>query len=882
MPRGRKLGTKAKKSTKSAAKSAERDARPLSMSTDQKSEKNKVKNIKENKTYNPDSIKTSRELFDALEAKEDRITLSDNIIVDKNILINHDIEIDFNGFSIVSEDNLAAARVLDVRSGKVILSGQGKVFAMGSRSVAMRVFGAISLGVPHYTDITVGKGISLYAPDSYGILISPNLGVAYGVTVKLAGKIMAHDGICVASGIHGDTQNCPHIIVEKTASVIADETTGAALEASGYGNWQIKQTCLHGAIGAITRTGILNFDNTRLLAHNGETFRVEDGAEKELRIKIDGGTYLSENSVVLGGLPEPIKKLSLSDCELYSPLDEAITPEIEACATIKDCEFESDIDGYSESLIMQENSDTPAGQAAPNNDAEVLENTKDETVSESEIATETEDADDAIATKSVEEKTTESSKPDADMKLDELELLDDDEFVDEMFEFTDELDEKELEVGPETEAVEISKEVSDKQSEELKSAPKFAELTQDLESATEPTVKKKSAKKAKASKRSKKAPKVAVLAPVIPFTAMLDVVPELTDAETDEREILLALSDDDPDLQAVAPVDMRPPVPANIDEHVAAKMALADAIAEIRKLSVDDCDTGFSGLEQALKKAEKVLAKPGVDLAAIRDAAAELLQAFDSMEQHDDSALSDAELDELFYQGAVLEEMLHPQKPITATNMSTEPRLNANSDSALVQTEITKVASGTRVPQVSHIQNDIEPDFTVLSDTLNTISTLNLGKYTAASQAALLAELDRAQSTLMNLHSTQAEIDEVAANLLSQMSRLETQSIKRSVASTTVRTSSPAPIVNAILPATMIDELSPTSTWSIGVTMIDELTPFVTDATTREKMLRAMRPHFKAFMETISSPFRKLVRSIATGFKAGVRACRESLQDGNA
>lgn len=882
MPRGRKLGTKAKKSTKSAAKSAERDARLLGMSTDQTSENNKnsVKDTKENKTYNPDSIKTSRELFDALEAKESKIILGDNIIVDKNILINHDIEIDFNGFSIVSEDNLVAARVLDIRSGKVILSGQGKVFAMGSRSVAMRVFGAISLGVPHYTDITIGKGISLYAPDSYGILISPNLGVAYGVTVKLAGKIMAHDGICVASGIHGDTQNCPHIIVEKTASIIADETTGAALEASGYGNWQIKQTCLHGAIGAIARTGILNFDNTRLLAHNGETFRVEDGAEKELKIKIVGGIYLSENSVVLGGLPEPIKKLSLSDCELYSPLDEAITPEIEACATIKDCEFESDIDGYLESLIMQESSDTPDGQAAPNNNAEVLENTKDETVSEPEIATETEDT---IVTKPVEEKTTEQqSEPDVDMKLDELELLDDDDFVDEMFEFTDELDEKELEVGPETEAVEISKEVSDKQSEELKSAPKFAELTQDLESATEPVTKKKSTKKAKTSKRSKKAPKVAVLAPVIPFTAMLDVAPELTDAETDEREILLALSDDDPDLQAVAPVDMRPPVPANIDEHVAAKMALADAIAEIRKLSVDDYDTGFSGLEQALKKAEKVLAKPGVDLAAIRDAAAELLQAFDSMEQRDDSALSDAELDELFYQGAVLEEMLRPQKPITATDISTEPRLNANSDSALVQTEITKVASGTRIPQVSHIQNDIEPDFTVLSDTLNTISTLNLGKYTAASQAALLAELDRAQSTLMNLHSTQAEIDEVAANLLSQMSRLETQSIKRSVASTTVRTSSPAPIVNAILPATMIDELSPTSTWSIGVTMIDELTPFVTDATTREKMLRAMRPHFKAFMETISSPFRKLVRSVATGFKAGVRACRESLQAGNA
>lgn len=854
MPRGRKPGTKSKKSTKSASKPAEQQARRLNM------------------PKQPILVKTCQELLDAIAAKETQVTLGDNIITNTNLLINHDLEIKFNGYSIISEESIAAARVLDIRSGKVTLSGCGKVFAMGARGVAVRIFGAMSASTSHYTDVTIGKEISLYAPDSYGILISPNLGVAYGVNVEIAGQIMAHDGICVASGIHGDMHNLPHINIVKTANIVADETTGVAIEAAGYGNWRVADVTLHGAVGVMARTGILELNGSKILAHTGETFRIEDGAEKTLQLKLDGGTYLSERAAIIGGLAGPIKKLALQNSEFYSPLDEVFTPEIEACMTIKNCEFESDVAGFLESLAMPE---TPAENMAEH-DTEIIEG--DDEATADTISEATEDYDETIkATKTNEKKVGEepavkndndnltekidgrkaagdgaSEATEPELEFQDLELLDEDDFVDEMFEL-------DFDAEPQSEL--------------------------GAESSLEPqTVKPRATK---SNKRAKKLPKprqqsLPELRPAPKFTASLDFAHELTDAETDEQEILQALREDATEPSLVMPAIARPPMPADVGEQEAAKIALTDAIAEIRKLSADDYEVGFSELEQALKNAEQILAKPRVSLTAIRDAAAALLQAFDTLEEHDDMALSDAELDELFYQGAVLEEMLRPSATVKSKTSASETklpasRLGADSDLALVQTEIAKVASGARKPETAKLPAEPEPDFTVLSDALTTISTLNLSKYTAASQSALLAELDQAQTVLMNLQSTQAEIDAVAMNLLAQMSHLETRPTKHAVEQIVAKTSTPAPVISAILPATMIDELSPVSTWSLGVTMIDELSPFVTDATTREKMLRAMRPHFKVILETLTRPFRKLARGIAAGIKAGMRAYRETL-----
>lgn len=857
MPRGRKPGTKSKKSTKSASKPAEQQARRLNM------------------PKQPILVKTCQELLAAIAAKETQVTLGDNIITNTNLLINHDLEIKFNGYSIISEESIAAARVLDIRSGKVTLSGCGKVFAMGARSVAVRIFGAMSAGTSHYTDVAIGKEISLYAPDSYGILISPNLGVAYGVNVEIAGQIMAHDGICVASGIHGDIHNSPHININKTAHIIADETIGVAIEAAGYGNWRVADATLHGAVGVMARTGILELNGPKILAHTGETFRIEDGVEKTLQLKLDGGAYLSERAAIIGGLAGPIKKLALQNSEFYSPLDEVFTPEIEACMTIKNCEFESDVVGFLDSLAMLE---TPAENMAEH-DTEIIEG--DDEVAADAISEATEDNDETIkVTKTNEVKASEAPvagddsevlakeidgeeatskgvtdaiELEQELEFQDLELLDEDDFVDEMFE----LDfDAEPQSGLGTES-----------SSELQTV--------------KPRVT-KSNKRAKKSPKSRQQQSLPELRPAPKFTASLDFAHELTDAETDEQEILQALREDATEPSLAMPVIVRPPMPADIGEQEAAKIALADAIAEIRKLSADDYEVGFSELEQALKNAEQILAKPRVSLTAIRDAAAALLQAFDTLEEHDDMALSDAELDELFYQGAVLEEMLRPSAAAKSKTSASEAklptsRIGADSDSALVQTEIAKVASGARKPETAKLPAEPEPDFTVLSDALATISTLNLSKYTAASQSALLTELDQAQTVLMNLQSTQAEIDAVAMNLLAQMSHLETQPTKHAVGQIVAKTSTPAPVISAILPATMIDELSPVSTWSLGVTMIDELSPFVTDATTREKMLRAMRPHFKVILETLTRPFRKLARGIAAGIKAGMRAYRETL-----
>lgn len=245
MPRGRPAGKKSRKTvSKKASKSKDpRDfgiskqfpepPQPLIMANQEPTQ------LANHVEFNENAIQNYQELIAALSAKKVQITLANDIIIEDNILINYDVAINFNGYSIISEESRAAARVLDIRSGEVTLTGRGKIFAMGARSVAIRVFGAISTGVPNYTALTIDEGISLFAPDAYGIIVSPNLGVAYGVTINFSGQIMAHDGICLANGIRGRDQNLPVINIKSEAKITADELNGKALEASGYCRWNI-------------------------------------------------------------------------------------------------------------------------------------------------------------------------------------------------------------------------------------------------------------------------------------------------------------------------------------------------------------------------------------------------------------------------------------------------------------------------------------------------------------------------------------------------------------------------------------------------------------------------------------------------------------------
>lgn len=773
--------------------------------------------------FDTDAIMDFAQLQMAIEARIPKLTLANNILAAENLLINHNVIIDFNGFSIISGEANQAARVLDIRSGKVKLMGKGKIFAMGPRSVAIRAFGAISSGSPNYTQLAIGEEISLFAPDNYGILISPNLGVAYGLTVNFAGRIFARDGICLAYGVRGREKNLPVINIQNGARITADEQTGMAIEAAGYGKWHIGEAKLRSAVGASLRTGTVEFNNTKILAANGPVFRIEDNTEPELEITVDGGEYLAQSELVIDGLAEGVKEFIIKDGDFCSE-DDSMAEAFLDIIEVEGGDFQNNVketyvqmaEKFAEPETVVETG-AQTEMATSEIESEIAE-TATEIEAQSSLNPELLDSSEA-AELLAEDKNPSQNDSAKDSKLNEdsfvLASEVNTEDIDELFEQAFAEGERLLAGEDVAEVSELTDDATDEQEilQELK-----AEKDVSLEKSTLPE-------------------KVAPLKKVMPLenTAPLDKTVPLPPV----------------------PLSM-PPLKKPIAENDAARMALADAIVDIRKLSAEDYEVGFGTLEKALNKAEKVLADPLAQLVDIRDAASNLLLAFDGLEERDEFSLSDDELDELFYHGAVLEEMAHP-----STNGRKE-------DSQLV---LNSAAPEVVLNPVN--LTNTEPDFTVLSDILDTISEINLSQYSAESRLALLQSLDRAQEILRDEKSSQSMVDEIAASLLAQISKLN-PSLAMHAQTIRAKTSAPAPVVAALTPASMIDEMAPSTVWSQGITMIDELTPFTTDATTREKMLRAMRPWVVGLAEIVTEPVRNLLKSIKAGASAGLRVYRET------
>jgi len=698
--------------------------------------RNRVKNT----TFNVNSIQSYPELIAALEAKAVQITLGANIIAPDNILINHDVAINFNGYNIISEETNPGARVLDIRSGEVTLTGKGKIFAMGARSVAIRVFGAISIGMPAYTTLTIDDGISLFAPDSYGILISPNLGVAYGLIINLSGEIIARDGIGLSSHIRGRDVNLPTINIRSGARITADETYGSALEAAGYAAWNIGAAKLTGATGALLKSGQINFSHTEIIA-TGEAYsnaaittaeaqqegspeaqledpvpanaaiRIASAAKHDLNITVEGGSYLGEKSFAVAGDPSSLESFVIKGGDFSGALDVlhyAIEPELE----IEEGSF--------------------------------------------------------------------SLHPALHLKILKPEIV----------------------LLPEPEPEPYPKEII----EAMRPAP---------QSTDEPNH---------------------------------DTVA-------------------DADLSAAHPLQKLPLPPtydeAECAEKIAMTKALADAIVEMKNLKSSDYEVGFADLEAAIHSAEQLLSAKIITLAAIRDASAKLLAAFDNLEERDEFSLTDDELDELFYHGAVLDELAADPKtsPELVASSKTAPKATVDPAPALdsaathAQTDNTSTNTQTDIPAQSQINAPAQPqvntsaqpqpdapDFSALAQIIAQISALDPSDYAPAVYNILLSELVQVKPLLAS--ATQPQIDTAVRNLSTLLANLTHASR------------------NNPLTHCLIDEMVPTRHWSTGVTAIDESDPHLCIS---RPLPKSLRRQFRLDL----SPVTNFVKSFSAALRAG-------------
>lgn len=752
-PKARRLGMSALKN------STPSNSLPTSNTTDAIFQPlRRIRKVTREKPFNVNSIQSYPELLAALEAEAVQITLGANIIAPDNILINHDVAINFNGYNIISEETNPGARVLDIRSGEVTLTGKGKIFAMGARSVAIRVFGAISIGMPAYTTLTIDDGISLFAPDSYGILISPNLGVAYGLTINLSGEIIARDGIGLSSHIRGREVNLPVINIRSGARITADETLGSALEAAGYANWNIGAAKLTGATGALLKSGQINFSHTEIIAtgsayiestvpicspaleaadaniadaKTSETeikpdptpanaaIRIASGTKHDLNVVVEGGSYLGEKSFAVAGDPSSLESFVIKGGDFSGALDVlhyVIEPEL-------------DIEEGSFSL-----------------------------------------------------------HPALHLKMLKPEIV--------------------LLPEPEPE-------------------PYPKEIIEAMRPAPQQNIPEQNALQQRLPEQA--SPKPAAEPAITPLQK-LPLPPTYDEAECAEK--------------------------------IATTKALSDALAEMKNLKSSDYEVGFADLQEAIRDAEQLLSAKIITLAAIRDASAKLLAAFDNLEERDEFSLTDDELDALFYHGAVLDEIAADPKTKASTNQDAQP-LPAEPAPATPATNpapqpLAQPSPTPTQPVAMTPAQPATPDLTALATIISQISTLNPADYTPETYNILLSELARVKPLLSN--ADQPQIDAAVQNLTLLVSRL-------TPAYPTLNSAPVQPFaqnqIQTRLASFLVDEAVPVRNWSTGVTAIDETDPHLCLARPLPKSLR------KALRFNLA-PISNFFKSFSAGFRAGL------------
>lgn len=192
------------------------------------------------------------------------ITLVTDIIVINNLEVNRDVIIDFNHCKIASLTQ--SARVIDLKSGSLVLTGKGSIVANGLNSSTVRIQGAMTPDNSNYSNLFVDEDITLYAPNYYGLFVAPHSHAAYGVQIDFQGGIIARDGICINSNVTGTGDHAASINVLDGARITVDENEGFAVYAAGYGKWHVGAAEFIGATGIGIRSGELALDGTNIIA----------------------------------------------------------------------------------------------------------------------------------------------------------------------------------------------------------------------------------------------------------------------------------------------------------------------------------------------------------------------------------------------------------------------------------------------------------------------------------------------------------------------------------------------------------------------------------------------------------------------------------------
>lgn len=799
---------------------------------------------------------TYEDLLEALAAEKVQITLGNDILAKDSIVINHDVAIDFNGHSIISDRSVNDMRLLDIRRGEVTLTGEGKIFVMGSNGVAIRLFGAISSGMPNYTNLTIDEKIHLYAPEGSGILISPNLGAAYGVNLNFRGEIVARSGICLSQGVRGLASTIPEIHIKSGARIIADEVGGAAIEAAGVGTWHIGAVKLFGINGLRVRHGSITIDHARIISTDA-AIQIDDNAATGLNLEIDGGKYISETNFAVTGSPLAIENFIIKSGD-FCGVRGAIADELSESISVWEESFSNDVPAMLQSLAPDSDWNLTFTQEIPSANESIPETTSP--VSPIPDSSFEDDSSPVPSVAAVSPSIVEAIEPKPSFpKADGISSVE--SFTDE-FELSDE---PTIDNEPDPIIDEINEEIEDNienfvmiDDEDDFEFPDEVSLT-DQSSAI--------------GQRSVFALPEPIHAPVwtpLPAPApiiMPPLAPEL--APTYQPEPV-------PTSYPPAPETYRPNHPSVLDadtsvpselqfqyqpatnnythaasaeendstssqsndaERDALRSALELAISDMRSLRAEDYESGYDELARAVVSTEMLLSDPDTSLTEILDATTDLLDSLDQLVEGEDSTMTDAELDQLFYHGAVLKEAAKTHQPESEAPDFLDGE-SYNTSRPQPQNVSFEESYNVSAPQSSSNFSP-EPSYPLTSP-----SDYQLANHSIPPVVYQPVYQPKPQPTY------NSQISQYTASRLrmNAQSTTDQQSFSQSAS-----TSSRLPF---------IDESNPTERWSTGVTAIDEASPYAYE--------RFHQGHYTVRRQ--KSGLGKFFKGVSAGFHAGIDA----------
>ena len=229
----------------------------------------------------------------------DTIVMLKNTNLAGDLTISKSIKLNLNGSTV----DTGTSNIL-VEDGTLDVIGTGTITGKPSSHKLIYLKGSTDAEAENYSNLTIGKDVTVEATDAYGIMVSSNNNCAYGVNIEVNGKVDSPYGIYVNGQINKITGNVPNITINGEvfngiyAAGYANWTLNAGATMTGEAPLSLKSGNFVINGGTYTATGA--YADPAVGNNNGSedtgaalSLTSNDTYAKILNVTVNGGTFIS-------------------------------------------------------------------------------------------------------------------------------------------------------------------------------------------------------------------------------------------------------------------------------------------------------------------------------------------------------------------------------------------------------------------------------------------------------------------------------------------------------------------------------------------------------------------------------------------------------------